>query len=112
MAEQKTFPVRNLYGRLAAQHWKAVVELAERYGFIAQAYGGTALLLTHRVQLEQYGERGYLQIQKMNGHCARDLGYDGCLSDEGQLLSCETCAYRPSGAKWVRFEQNPSWSPE
>ena len=80
--------------------------------FIAQAYGGSALLLTHRVQLEQYGERGYLQVQKMNGHCARDMGYDGCLSEEGQLLSCENCAYRPRGAKWVRFEQNPAWSPE
>ena len=83
MADQETLPARSLYGGLADQHWKEVMELAERYGFIAQAYGGSALLLTHRVQLEQYGERGYLQIQRMNGHCARDLGCDGCLSDEG-----------------------------
>ena len=112
MAEQKTLPDRTLYAGLADQRWKKVMELAERYGFIAQAYGGTALLLTHRVQLEQYGERGYLQIQKMNGHCARDMGYDGCLSDEGWLLPCENCTYRPRGAKWIRFEHNPAWSPK
>lgn len=112
MAKQKAPPVKNLCGDLADLHWNEVMEMAERYGFITQACGGTALLITHRVQLEQYGERGYLRIQKMNGHCARDMGYDGCLSDDGQLLPCENCMYRPRGAKWVRFERNPAWNPE
>lgn len=31
------------------------MDLAERYGFIVQAYGGTATLATHRVYVEQLG---------------------------------------------------------
>ncbi len=32
-------------------HWKEVMDLAWQYGFIAQAYGGMAILLTHKNQL-------------------------------------------------------------
>lgn len=38
-------------------HWKEVMDLAEQYGFIAQAAGGTAILLTHRNQIEADGRR-------------------------------------------------------
>lgn len=30
-------------------HWKEVMDLAWQYGFIAQAYGGMAILLTHKI---------------------------------------------------------------
>jgi len=49
------------------QHWTEVLKLAEEYGFIVQAAGGVAVLATHEVQKEQYGEDGYRRIQKMNG---------------------------------------------
>ena len=29
-------------------HWTEVLELAEKHGFIRQAYGGTAILITHK----------------------------------------------------------------
>lgn len=41
-------------------HWKEVMKLAEQYGFILQAYGGTAILATHENQLEAKGEEVYL----------------------------------------------------
>lgn len=44
-------------------HWKDVMELAERYGFITQAAGGTAILLTHKNQLEADGEEKYIYRQ-------------------------------------------------
>lgn len=46
-------------------HWKEVMGLAERYGFIVQAYGGTATLATHKVQLEAAGEERYLDNQRV-----------------------------------------------
>lgn len=46
------------------EHWKEVMDLAEKYGFICQAYGGTATLSTHRNQLESWGEEKYLYMQK------------------------------------------------
>lgn len=45
-------------------HWKEVMDLAEQYGFIAQAAGGTAILLTHRNQIEADGEEKYLYRQR------------------------------------------------
>ncbi len=45
-------------------HWKEVMDMAEKYGFIAQAAGGTAILLTHRNQLETDGEEKYIYRQK------------------------------------------------
>jgi hypothetical protein len=34
------------------EHWEEVMKLAEKYGFIIQAYGGTAVLATHENQSE------------------------------------------------------------
>lgn len=49
-------------------HWNEVMELVVRYGFITQAYGGTATLATHKNQLEALGEEQYLYRQRsMNG---------------------------------------------
>lgn len=45
-------------------HWKEVMDLAEQYGFIAQAADGTAILLTHRNQIEADGEEKYLYRQR------------------------------------------------
>ena len=45
-------------------HWREVLSLAEQYGFILYAYGGTATLATHRAQLEALGEEQYLTRQK------------------------------------------------
>ena len=44
-------------------HWQEVMSLAEQYGFIIQAYGGTAVLSTHRNQLEAAGEEQYIDRQ-------------------------------------------------
>lgn len=49
------------------EHWEEVMNLAQKYGFIIQAYGGTATLATHKVQKEYFGEEKYRRIQKMNG---------------------------------------------
>ncbi|GAB3797279.1 hypothetical protein [Virgibacillus kimchii] len=47
-------------------HWNEVMELAEKHGFIVQAYGGVATIATHEVQKEHYGEEKYREIQEMN----------------------------------------------
>jgi hypothetical protein len=52
-------------------HWSEVMKLAEKYGFIIQAYGGTAILATHENQ--------------MNGKCLKELGYPECES------GCQRC---------------------
>lgn len=54
--QSKEIPDQKVPGRLADQHWSEVMDAAKRYGFVAQAYGGTALLLTHRVQLDMEKE--------------------------------------------------------
>lgn len=36
-------------------HWGEVMDVAERYGFILQAYGGTATIATHGAVIEQLG---------------------------------------------------------
>ena len=33
-------------------HWQEVMDLAQKYGFIIQAYGGVAVLATHEEQKE------------------------------------------------------------
>ena len=49
-------------------HRKEVMDLAVKYGFVRQAAGGTAVLLTHKNQLEAEGEEKYIYLQKgMNG---------------------------------------------
>lgn len=45
-------------------HWKEVMDLAEKYGFITQAYGGVAVLSTHKNQLDSFGEQTYIQRQE------------------------------------------------
>ena len=42
-------------------HWNEVMELAVKYGFITQAYGGTATLATHKNQLEAFRAENYIQ---------------------------------------------------
>ncbi|MFA1820578.1 hypothetical protein ACDX78_10405 [Virgibacillus oceani] len=48
-------------------HWQEVMKLAEKHGFLLQAYGGLATLATHEVQQKELGEEKYREIQKMNG---------------------------------------------
>lgn len=45
-------------------HWEEVLKLAIKYGFLCQAYGGTATLATHKNQLKAWGEEKYLQMRK------------------------------------------------
>lgn len=45
-------------------HWNDVMNLAEQYGFIAQAAGGAAILLTHKNQLKADGEEEYIYRQR------------------------------------------------
>ena len=44
-------------------HWKEVMDLAVKNGFITYAYGGTAILATHKNQLKEYGEEKYRYFQ-------------------------------------------------
>lgn len=48
------------------RHWGEVMKLAERYGFIAQAYGGTAMLSTHSAMLDAFGTKEVAKIMRMN----------------------------------------------
>lgn len=41
-------------------HWEEVMNLAEKYGFILSAYGGSAILATHRNQIDVYDEEKYI----------------------------------------------------
>lgn len=97
------------YGVKADQHWREVMELAERYGFILQSYGGTVILATHRNQMEEFGEAEYLRIQQMNGHCPKDCGYPGCLTSKGEQKECGSCWVKQRGAKWLVFTKNSNW---
>lgn len=45
-------------------HWKEVMDLAVKYGFITYAFGGTTILATHANQLKEYGEEEYRKFQK------------------------------------------------
>ena len=45
-------------------HWNEVMDLAVKYGFITQAYGGTATLATHKNQLEAYRAENYIERQR------------------------------------------------
>lgn len=105
MAKANASATLKEYGNEADEHWKDVMELAEKYGFIVQAYDGTAVLVTHHNQLENYGEAEYLRIQQMDGHCPKDCGYDSCLEADGKPKACGSCYAATKGAKWVRFER-------
>lgn len=52
------------------QQWDEVMHLAEKYGLIAQAYGGTAILICHNVQREQ---GIYDRVQYANGRGQQKL---------------------------------------
>ena len=45
-------------------HWNEIMDIAGKYGFIAQAAGGTAILLTHENQLKADGETKYIRRQR------------------------------------------------
>ena len=45
------------------EHWNEVMNLAVKYGFIVQAAGGTAILVTHDNQQQEYGEEQYRHFQ-------------------------------------------------
>lgn len=92
-------------------HWSEVMGLAEKYGFILQAAAGTATLITHKNQMEHFGEAEYLRIQQMNGHCPKDFGYAGCLQEDGKLKDCRNCWAAARGSKWVRFKKNEQYAP-
>lgn len=111
LEKQKAPPALKEYGIEADQHWAEVMDLAEQYGFILQAYAGTAVLATHRSQLEELGEPEYLRIQQMNGHCPKDFGLSDCLTPEGAEKECGSC-WATGGAKWVRFERSAQYQPQ
>lgn len=48
------------------KYWPVVLSFAKKSGFIIKADEGTAMLATHKVQIEQYGVEGHDKIQKMN----------------------------------------------
>lgn len=106
MQKQENKPALKAYGIEADTHWTEVVELAEKYGFIFSAFDGTAVLSTHRNQLEELGEPEYLRIQQMSGHCPKDFDYPGCLTKDGAHKECGSCWVTQRCAKWVRFEKN------
>jgi len=47
------------------KHWKEVLSLATKHGFLIQAHGGVATLATHEIQKEHFTEEKYHAIQKM-----------------------------------------------
>lgn len=54
---------------LAKKHdekWDEIMDIAKKNGFIVQAFGGTATLITNKEQIENYGYEKYQQIQEMN----------------------------------------------
>lgn len=57
-------------------HWQEVMKLAEKYGFMLQAYGGTAILATHKNQLETLGEEKYLFRQSEMFKINMERSYD------------------------------------
>lgn len=92
------------HGIRADKNWKKVMDMAERYGFIVHAYGGTAMLATHKTQVESFGEHGYLRIQQVNGHCPKENGYEGCLSEDGTLKDCGSC-WAKNGGLYVEHKR-------
>lgn len=55
-------------------HWEEVMELAQRYGFIVKAYGGTATLATNAEQIEQLGLDGKAALLRASGLVGRFMG--------------------------------------
>lgn len=77
-------------GTEADKHWMEVMKLAEKYGFIVNAFGGTAVLITNKNQLDSYGLKEYVRIQRMNGRCAKEIGLNGCIDSMTSKVFCST----------------------
>lgn len=54
----------NEYIKEQDSHWQEVMKLAEKYGFIWNAYGGVATLAVHEEQLKSLGKEDYIKRQK------------------------------------------------
>lgn len=46
------------------KYWDEVMELARKYGFIVQTYGGSALLATHETQKKNFSEENTKKFKK------------------------------------------------
>lgn len=57
-------------------HWKEVMDAAEQYGFITQAYGGVAQLCTHKRQIEAFGEEKHIDRQRQMFGIELEVGDD------------------------------------
>lgn len=54
---------------LAKKHdekWDELMAIAKENGFVVQAFGGTATMITNKNQIENYGYEEYQKIQEMN----------------------------------------------
>jgi len=60
------------------------MESARKYGFITYAYGGIAMLMTHRNQLEQGGSESYVTMRK-----AELTDYSKVFSNTGDLFGMD-----------------------
>ena len=72
----------------ADRRWREVMKLAEQCGFIVNAFGGTAILITNQNQFESYGLQEYIRIQRMNGRCAKKIGLNGCINSMTGMTYC------------------------
>lgn len=75
--QPKRYPLPPEAGK-ADDRWAEVMKLAKQCGFILQAAGGTAIIATNRVQIEENGVEDYARIQRMNGRCPQEIGLPGC----------------------------------
>lgn len=58
-------------------YWNEAIKPMQKYGFIVQAYGGVAVVMTHKNQLKMWGEEKYLYMQKeMHGNDMKALCND------------------------------------
>lgn len=55
-------------------HWEEVMNLAEKYGFIVQAYGGVATLATNEEQCKQIGYERKASMIKASGLADQIMG--------------------------------------
>ena len=78
-------------------HWDEIMKEARANGFVLQAYGGVATLVSHRSQMED-GVARYRLTQKMNGHCPKDFGYEGCIDEKtNEVMHCGSCCLVKKG---------------
>ena len=52
MNTDQNYHISNELAKENDSHWEEVLRLAEKYGFIRQAAGGTAILITHENIIE------------------------------------------------------------